>query len=67
MTAEGQPETEQEIQAALRSVEWERLRAQYDYAWHKGSVAWREAVLAQIRAQFGERMAAGLAEWYAEE
>lgn len=67
MTPEGHPETEQEIQAVLKSAEWDRLRAQYDYAWHKGSVAWREAVLAEIRAQFGEDLAAGLAEWYAED
>lgn len=61
------PETQEEIQAAARTPEWQALADRYRACLRKNDALSALRVLATIRSRFGPRMAEGLAEWEEEE
>ena len=67
VTAEGHAETAEEILAVTQSEDFQWHSRQYQEAHWRRDVARQGEILAEVRQRYGERMAAGLAEWYAEE
>ena len=67
MTEAGHPETAEEIQAVVRTSEWQAYARRYEHALAKGDVLAAHRTVEAIRTRFGDRLAEGLAEWEAEE